>query len=60
MRLEGKRILVTGATGFLGGRLVERLVRGGHWVRAAFHERHVPADREPISWVRADLTKPED
>lgn len=60
MQLEGKRILVTGATGFLGGRLVERLVRGGHWVRATFHERHVPAHREPIGWVRADLTKPED
>lgn len=33
--LRGKTVLVTGATGFLGGFLVERLVRGGVRVRAA-------------------------
>ena len=26
MRLKGKRILVTGGTGFIGGRLVEKLI----------------------------------
>ncbi len=60
MRLEGKRILVTGATGFLGSSLLERLVRGGHSVRATFHHRHVSVTREPVDWVRADLTRPED
>ena len=33
--LRGKTVLVTGATGFLGGFLVERLVRSGVRVRAA-------------------------
>lgn len=34
MDLAGKRILVTGADGFIGSHLVERLVRDGHRVRA--------------------------
>ncbi|WP_286691563.1 MULTISPECIES: NAD-dependent 4,6-dehydratase LegB [unclassified Brevundimonas] len=34
MQLNGKRILVTGADGFIGSHLVERLVRDGHRVRA--------------------------
>ena len=34
-RLSGKTVLVTGGTGFIGGRLVERLVEGGATVRVA-------------------------
>ena len=34
MDLTGKKILVTGADGFIGSHLVEALVRGGHDVRA--------------------------
>lgn len=60
MPLDGERILVTGATGFLGSRLVERLVRAGHRVRATFHDRKVPPTREPVEWIRADLTRAED
>jgi uncharacterized protein YbjT (DUF2867 family) len=33
------RALVTGATGFIGGRLSERLVRGGHEVRCLVRDR---------------------
>lgn len=34
MNLNGKRILVTGADGFIGSQLTETLVRAGHEVRA--------------------------
>ena len=34
MKLDGKRILITGADGFIGSHLTERLVRRGCDVRA--------------------------
>lgn len=55
------KVLVTGATGFLGGHLVEALVARGDQVRAT---TRVTSDRRPlaglpIEWVTGDLTTPE-
>jgi len=54
-----KRILVNGAGGFIGGHLVTRLKREGHWVRAVDIKRHEftvpPADE----FIVGDLRDPE-
>jgi nucleoside-diphosphate-sugar epimerase len=55
------RILVTGATGFIGARLVEKLVRRGKRVRVVTSDfRHCPrVARFPVEMVRADLLEPD-
>jgi nucleoside-diphosphate-sugar epimerase len=35
-----KRVLVNGASGFIGGHMVKRLKAEGHWVRAVDLKRH--------------------
>ncbi|NDK88483.1 SDR family oxidoreductase [Gordonia desulfuricans] len=56
------RILVTGATGYIGGRLTPRLVAAGHRVRALARN---PDKISDVPWtadvdvVRGDLTDPE-
>lgn len=49
------KVLVTGATGFIGGRLVRELVRVGAEVRGMLRRR--PSDQGlDIDWVRGDMT----
>jgi len=53
-------ILVTGATGFLGGALLERLRQRGECVRALARRRPLPEPDDPrIQWVIGDLGDPE-
>ncbi|RJP46401.1 MAG: NAD-dependent epimerase/dehydratase family protein, partial [Anaerolineaceae bacterium] len=56
-----KRILVTGATGYVGGRLVPRLLEAGYRVRCLVRD---PSRLEGFSWakhvevVTCDMSKP--
>lgn len=53
---KGKRILVTGGGGFIGGRLASELVRKGALVRATIHHKKPPLPLNEIQYVEADLT----
>ena len=60
MRLQGKRILVTGATGLIGSHLLERLVTEGAQVRATLHRKEPVIKSREIEYVHCDLTRSED
>jgi nucleoside-diphosphate-sugar epimerase len=54
------RLLVTGATGFVGSHVVRKLHRRGHWIRALVRD---PKRTEPIrdcivEWIQGDLASP--
>lgn len=56
------RVLVTGATGYIGGRLVPRLLRAGHTVRMLVRDPNRIVGRPwmgPVDVWRGDLLKPE-
>lgn len=46
-------VALTGATGFLGGAVLERLVAGGHAVRAL--TRRPQPERPGVTWIAGDL-----
>lgn len=49
------RILVTGATGFVGTRLIPELTQRGHHVRALSRKKH--ASEPNVEWLRGDISK---
>ena len=51
-----RRVFVTGASGLLGGRLIDALVeRGDQVVALSRSERRSPDSRSGVHWVRGDL-----
>jgi GDP-L-fucose synthase len=57
---HGKRVLVTGASGFVGTNLVTRLVRLGADVVGALHTKHPQVVEPSVRHIRGDLTKMSD
>ena len=53
--MNGSRVLVTGATGFLGQHLVPRLVHAGARVYATARTP-LPRTASPVRWISLDLT----
>ncbi len=58
--IKGKRILVAGGTGFLGGALLRRLAAEGVALRATFFTRKPDFDHPNVEWLRADLREAAD
>lgn len=56
----GKRVLVTGATGFIGTNLVPRLVGMGAFVRGTTHRKLQQLNFESVEYLKCDLTMEED
>jgi nucleoside-diphosphate-sugar epimerase len=56
--VAGRRVLVTGASGFLGSHLCKRLVAGGADVRAVSRVARSSADA--VRWIKGDLANPGD
>jgi GDP-L-fucose synthase len=57
---QGKKVLVTGGTGFVGTHFVEELLRQGAQVRIPIHRRPAIINDPRIEAVQADLTQLED
>jgi len=58
--MEKTKILVCGATGFIGRNVVERLlVRRDFHITAIFHDTP-PFESKSVNWVAADLTRADD
>jgi GDP-L-fucose synthase len=53
--ITGRKFLVTGGTGFIGGALVRRLIDMGASVRATHFTRAPPIQHAALEWLRADL-----
>jgi nucleoside-diphosphate-sugar epimerase len=61
MNWSGKKVLVTGGTGFIGSFLVEALLERGAEVRVPIRSenyRSLSARRSEVEWVKGDLRDP--
>jgi nucleoside-diphosphate-sugar epimerase len=55
-----KRILICGATGFIGRNLAEHFARSGDYDVVGVYNRRPPFECSGLKWIKADLTNSED
>jgi GDP-L-fucose synthase len=60
MFYDGKHVLVTGGTGFVGTHIVQELLKYKTQIRIPIHKRQPLVTGENIETIEADLTSPED
>ncbi len=56
--MRRKRILVNGAGGFIGGHLIHKLKKQGHWVRGVDIKEHEFSNLPADEFIKADLRDP--
>ena len=55
-----KKILICGATGFIGKNLVEHYSKNKNYQVRAVYNNRPPLDIPRVSWIKCDLRNPED
>src|SRR3954454_16482389 len=55
-----KRILLTGATGFVGRAVAKRLVAAGWYVRCLTRQHPAQRDSPSVEWMQGDLSRADD
>ena len=57
---KNKRVLVAGASGFVGTHLTRNLVEAGAKVRGTIYRKPIQREEPEAEFMKADLTRPED
>lgn len=60
MFYKGKKVLVTGGTGFIGAHIVQELLKQEAKIRIPLHKRPLPFKNKNIEILPADLSNPQD
>ncbi|MBI3453600.1 MAG: NAD(P)-dependent oxidoreductase [Rhodospirillales bacterium] len=60
MTAKRKKILVCGATGFVGRNIAEQFAGRADYEVVGVHNKRPPFDHPGLSWIKADLTNPAD
>jgi GDP-L-fucose synthase len=55
-----RRMVICGATGFIGRNLAEHFARAGDYQVTGIHNRRPPFECPGLDWIAADLTRPDD